>query len=445
MKNSQVYRLPTNSSVLILIMHLLFACSSGSTSLTELEIEEDSSIQKSIYARPLRDVKFKITPQRIARGKYLTEGPLWCFNCHTERDTTKAGWPPFWDKKGSGALLRKTDSTYLYAPNITPDKKTGIADFTDDMIARAIREGVGHDDRVLSDMPWWTFRELTDEDVASVVSYLRTMPAIENKIPRRKLGQKSEEDLKKGSFPIQNAIEILDLSNSLDRGKYLIGISDCIGCHTGWYKRNPGVFGGGNPMDHNKEHIFSSNISSDITGVGAWPAETFIYVMKNGKGKSGSLNGQMPWVSFKNMSDEDLEAIYQALLTTYPVKHIVQNGVAPTHCEVCGLEHGLGDQNKIEPIKPYKSETKTPADIAGIYVGPLFPDTLRVDLNKIEIILKGLGTEWKLVPINSTEFMAEGLPAPIHFVRDSNGKVTELQYSDLGRSFKKVVTLTAGK
>ena len=245
----------------------------------------------------------------------------------------------------------------MYAPNITPDNETGIGTFTDDMIARAIREGVGHDDRAMSDaMPWYTFRGLTDEDVASIVTYLKTVPSIENNIPRRKLGLQREIALADNVPPLKAPADGPDIDDPVSRGKYLISISDCSGCHTGWYARNPGVYGGGNPMNHNEEGVFSPNITSDVTGIGSWPVETFVYAMKNGKGKSGPMGHLMPWTSFKNMSDEDLAAIYQALMTTYPVSHVVQNGIALTPCEVCGLEHGLGDKNKIQPLKPYKDD-----------------------------------------------------------------------------------------
>jgi len=443
MRNVTDLRPLVNSCISILMLFIIFSCSPGSTPSTESEVEEDdSTILKTKNARQLTDVKFESTSARIARGKYLMEGPLWCFQCHTERDKTKPGWPPMWEKRGSGAELDKTDSTHLYAPNITSDKKTGIGNFTDDMIARAIREGVGHDGRVLSSMPWWTFRGLSNEDLASVVTYLRTLPAIENKIPRRKLGPKGEAEIKDKDVPLPEGLEQPDLSDLTNRGKYLIATSDCIGCHTGWYKRNPGAYGGGNPMDHNAEHIFTPNISSDATGVGAWPVESFIYVMKNGKGKSGPMNKRMPWTSFKNMSDEDLTAIYQALMTTYPVKHIVQNGVAPTHCEVCGFDHGLGDKNKIEPVKAYKGDIKISADLAGTYTGALFPDTVRIKYDKDRLVFLEYGSEWKLFPISLTEYSADGLLAPIHFIRDEKGNVTDLQYNDLGRSYKRVIENT---
>jgi hypothetical protein len=67
----------------------------------------------------------------------------------------------------------------LYALNITCDKETGIGSWTDDQIARAIREGIGCGDRALfPTMPYQKFRHLSDEDLASVVAYIRTVPPV---------------------------------------------------------------------------------------------------------------------------------------------------------------------------------------------------------------------------------------------------------------------------
>ena len=91
-KTNPAFRLLVNSCLFILVIFIFFTYSSNSTPASELEVEEeDSTILKAIHARQLTDVKFESTPERIARGKYLMEGPLWCFQCHTQRDTTKPG------------------------------------------------------------------------------------------------------------------------------------------------------------------------------------------------------------------------------------------------------------------------------------------------------------------------------------------------------------------
>jgi hypothetical protein len=56
----------------------------------------------------------------------------------------------------------------------------------------------------------------------------------------------------------------------------------------------------------------------------------------------------MPWGYFRNMTDEDLKAIYAYLQTVAPVQHRIDNTEAPAFCEVCRGRHGYGDKNHSE-------------------------------------------------------------------------------------------------
>jgi len=73
---------------------------------------------------------------------------------------------------GAGAPVPYGDIPGKFvAPNLTPDPETGAGNWTDDQIARAIREGIGHDGRALfPTMPYADFRHFSDEDLASIVS-----------------------------------------------------------------------------------------------------------------------------------------------------------------------------------------------------------------------------------------------------------------------------------
>jgi hypothetical protein len=91
--------------------------------------------------RPLTNVRYEPTQARLERGRYLSEGVLQCFVCHTDRDGTKPGAPPVAEMKGAGHIWG-TDNPGVVAPNLTPDKETGTGNWTDDMLGRAIREGI---------------------------------------------------------------------------------------------------------------------------------------------------------------------------------------------------------------------------------------------------------------------------------------------------------------
>jgi len=53
----------------------------------------------------------------------------------------------------------------------------------------------------------------------------------------------------------------------------------------------------------------------------------------------------MPFGEFKNLSDDDLKAIYAYLRTLPPVKHRVDNTMVATYCKVCKQKHGAGIEN----------------------------------------------------------------------------------------------------
>ena len=91
-------------------------------------------------------------PSASSAGGISSEGLLQCFVCHSERDWKKPGAPPIPALKGAGYVWRRPGLT---APNLTPDNETGIGTWTDDMLIRAIREGISHDGRVLHPQMWY--------------------------------------------------------------------------------------------------------------------------------------------------------------------------------------------------------------------------------------------------------------------------------------------------
>jgi hypothetical protein len=72
---------------------------------------------------------------------------------------------------------------------------------------------------------------------------------------------------------------------------------------------------------------YTANLTSDSTGTGAWNEEQFMYAIRNGKFK-GLPNGRpllppMPWPLIRNMSDDELKAVFAYLQSTKPIKNIV--------------------------------------------------------------------------------------------------------------------------
>jgi len=188
--------------------------------------------------RALRGITFERTETRRARGQYLVEGVLACFRCHSERDWGQDGAPVPENARGAGHRFDKEDIPNLTAPNITPDRETGAALWTDDMLARSIREGIGHDGRALHPHMWAAaFSMLPDEDVASIVVYVRSIPAIRNSLPKTRLTLSQQFRFNTRPEPITDILPEPKFETPKDRGEFLEFVADCAGCHTDWITR----------------------------------------------------------------------------------------------------------------------------------------------------------------------------------------------------------------
>ena len=157
----------------------------------------------------------------------------------------------------------------------------------------------------------------------------------------------------------------LDSSQLVERGKYLVTSIGCDDCHSpkkmgpngpeviaelrfsgypsnrpfnkvsmdafnkGWMTFNGDLTSAAGPWGIS----FSANITSDSTGIGAWKEEQFIKTIREGKSKGLDNNRPllppMPWQNFKNLSDDDLKAIFTFLKTTKPVHNVVPQPVSP--------------------------------------------------------------------------------------------------------------------
>ena len=101
--------------------------------------------------------------------------------CHSPLDVSGGGLKVAEGKAFAGRPFAPDGVPFATAPNLTPDRETGIGTWSDDMLARAIREGISHDGRAMFPvMPYQKFRRMSDEDLAALVVYLRSLPPIRN-------------------------------------------------------------------------------------------------------------------------------------------------------------------------------------------------------------------------------------------------------------------------
>lgn len=379
-------------------------------------------------ARALTDRTFERTPARVERGRYLTEHLLQCFVCHSERDWDAPGAPPKAGRKGAGTIMSEREGRRIVAPNLTPDVATGAGGWTDDMLARAIREGIGHDGRALFWGMWYrSFAGLADEDLASVVVYLRTLPPVRNPLPATLLPAEEAAQNAMNPRPITAPVEGPAPGDTLALGRYLVGVADCTGCHTGWEApRNPGLLGGGNHLSRRNGNVFSTNITRHESGV-SYPRETFISVIHSGKG--GSLHPVMPWTAFSGLTDTDLGAIYDALGLAHPVAHYVGNVGEPKHCDVCGQEHPFGELNRLVLPEPVTVPASVTARLVGDYIAADEGWTIQVSSRDGSLFARDnfSPAEIELIALTPTRYLpAAGFPAPLRFTLPEGAAATQL-------------------
>lgn len=288
------------------------------------------------------DLKIEPTSERIERGKYLANHVCLCMDCHSTRDWSKLSGPV--DPRSFGAGGERFDHNIglpgiYYASNITPH---GLKNWTDGEIFRAITHGVTKDNKALFPiMPYQHFSQMDPEDIYSIITYIRTLPAKKSKV----LASKSDFPM---NFIINTIPQKVDVKNvkpspndQIAYGRYLVNAASCSDCHSKVEneKAVPGMdFAGGNEFKYPDGKIsnFSSNITPDTeTGIGLWTEEQFLNRFKAYRDikqnpvavSEGDFQTVMPWTMISGMHDDDLKAIYAYLRTVKPVQNKVNTFV----------------------------------------------------------------------------------------------------------------------
>ena len=303
-------------------------------------------------SRPLTNRTFEATPARLARGKYLSDTALTpCVLCHSPLDVSGGGLKVAEGKAFAGRPFAPDGVPFATAPNLTPDRETGIGTWSDDMLARAIREGISHDGRAIFPvMPYQRFRRMSDEDLAALVVYLRSLPPIRNPMAPTKIPFPLNRLINGVPEPVDGPVAA-DLSSAEKRGEYLVRIAICADCHSTRDDQGNAArgmdFAGGTLMPfEGRPTIATANITPAVNGIPYYTEELFIETLRTGKVRSRALDPMMPTAMYRRMTDQDLKDIFAYLKTLKPVDHFVDNSLPPTKCPRCGLTHGGGERNK---------------------------------------------------------------------------------------------------
>ncbi|MBM3270231.1 MAG: cytochrome c [Candidatus Sericytochromatia bacterium] len=237
-------------------------------------------------------------PERVARGKYLAENVANCFACHPAGEVA-TGSHHFGPESGFPAEV--------WAPNLSPDTDTGIGNWTDGQIMRAIREGVNRDHEAIVPVhPAHDYRALADADVKAIVAYLRARPAARLAVPQRRIDPIYGLFLNAVPRPV-GKVPPPDRQDKVKYGKYLAQIASCGSCHA--------------PKGPDGLKPDSWYTSPDITdrGVGKWTDQQLEAAIVRGVKPDGTaFRGGAHPPGFEGLTRADLEALIAFLRTLRP-------------------------------------------------------------------------------------------------------------------------------
>lgn len=254
--------------------------------------------------RPLQD------PDLIKRGEYLSIAGD-CAACHTAK-----GGKPY-----AGGHVLPTPFGDVAAPNITPDRETGIGQWRFEDFRRALHEGKGLDGKLLYPVfPYTSYTKVTRADARAIFAYLKSLPAVDR--PDRKPHLKFPYSIRKGLL-VWRALYFdegeyqpqPERSEQWNRGAYLVeGLGHCNECHTtrnalGGLKEDHYLGGGTIPA----QGWFAPDLSmQEGGGLEGWSRQDVVELLKTGRSAKGAVLGPMADVvrnSTQHMTRVDLEAI----------------------------------------------------------------------------------------------------------------------------------------
>jgi mono/diheme cytochrome c family protein len=258
----------------------------------------------------------------LERGTYLMHSIVACGNCHTPKGPD---FKPLADQELAGGFAIEAPVFHAVAANITPDKETGIGNWTDDQIVDAIRNGKRPDGTIIGPpMPIAFYRDMSDDDVRAIVAYLRSVKPVRNKV---------EKSSYKIPLPPSYGPTVTEVAGPLaeDRlayGHYLASaLGHCLDCHTPLLPTGQNdmsrLGAGGNELPGpGNSVVTSSNLTpGNPKGIASWTDAQVKTSIRTGHRPDGTpLVGPMAFAWYQSISDADLDALVAFLRGLKPVK-----------------------------------------------------------------------------------------------------------------------------
>ncbi len=346
----------------------------------------------------------------VGQGRYLAVAAN-CATCHTAE-----GGQPY-----AGGVPFHTPFGVLYSTNITGDRETGIGDWSFADFHASMKHGLRPDgSHLYPAFPYTDFARMSDEDIASLYLFLRTVAPVAAAVPDNELKFPfNHRSLLAGWKLLFHDAQAYapdpQQSPQWNRGAYLVeGVGHCGACHT---PRN--VFGaeqeslaltGGSYLDKVRFGYYRQwsgvNLTPHAAGLATWSTDDIVAYLRDGVSGNAVVHGPMREVvlnSTSQLSEEDLRAMAVYL------KGIPANaqpaGPAPdddtlaagevvytVHCGSCHLPSGGGDAGLGVPLigSPIVHAPDPSSLINVILYGPHLPPRLVVDRSRMKMFGKRL-------------------------------------------------------
>jgi hypothetical protein len=293
--------------VLMIIGALLFVAAVGGGGFAFSQARAFDASLERVYEVPVPNVTRSSDPAVVARGEHLARSVMPCAikECHGA-------------DLGGGTTIDMGPLGKLNGPNIGTGG-LGVA-YTDGELARLLRDGVKKDGRTIRFMPVQDSNWMSDDDIAAIVSWMRTVPPVDRPNQPTSIGLLGKVlDRREGGV-------ILDVARRIDHGHVELApppapVADygrfiarlCTGCH-GEH------LGGGRIPGAPSTIPIPLDITPDATGLRDWTFDDFEKLMRTAVRKSGKpLDPFMPVDAWSNFDDVELHALWAYLRTVPPV------------------------------------------------------------------------------------------------------------------------------
>ena len=264
-----------------------------------LAVKGNSMLNKS-YGVKVEQITIPTDAAAIAHGEHWVKAE--CIGCHGE--------------DLSGGPFFEAPFGYFDAKNLTSGQGGVDSEFTDEDWVRALRHGVSTEGKSLLIMPAQNFRFYSDEDLADIIAYLKSVPPVDKETREANFNPLGKALMGAGIFGDSFLVAENIIDNEVDfsyppagvtteYGEYVVNVSGCRDCHGA-------ALSGGKSAE--PEAINAPNLTPGGELV-AWSEDDFITSIRQGVTPGGHAldPDQMPWQHYKYFTDEELKAIWAYL------------------------------------------------------------------------------------------------------------------------------------